>query len=118
MNGDRPAGEMVTRVRGVKAESEDADANVCVLLLPGAMGKTDAGTGGAALTGAARAGALDDGEVCAVKERSAETWRPGAEAHLTVASAASEAKSAASRVRPLRGRVVQLSPGYGEARLE
>ena len=54
---------MTTRVLGVKTGTEDEDATACVLLLPGAMRKNDAGTGEAAMSEASGAGALDDGEV-------------------------------------------------------
>lgn len=54
---------MMTRVLGVRTGNEDEDVTVCVLLLPGAMRKNDAGTGEAAMSEASGAGALDDGEV-------------------------------------------------------
>ena len=97
MNGARPAGEVATRVRGVRAESEDADAAVCVLLLPGAMRKYEAGTGEVAVARADRAGALSGGEICAMQERAGETWRSGAEAHLTSGISGERSESAACR---------------------
>ena len=97
MNGARPTGEVVTRGRGVKAGREDADATGCVLLLPGTMRKNEAGTGVVAVTEAARAGALDDGEICAVQARAAATWGSGAEAHLTSGFSGERSESAATR---------------------
>jgi len=97
MNGARPASEVVTRGRGVKAECEDADATGCVLLLPGTMRKNEAGTGVMAVTEAARAGAHDDGEICAVQDRAADTWRAGAKAHLTSGISGERSESAACR---------------------
>jgi len=107
MDGARPAGEVATRERGVRAEREDADASVCVLLLPGAMRKNEAGTGEVAATGADRAGALGDGEICAMQDRVDETWRTGAEAHLTGASAASEASPLHAGLGNGRWRVIR-----------
>ena len=72
-NGARPKGEMTTRVLSVKAGSEDEDVTACVLLLRGVMRTNDASAGEMVMTGAVMAGALDDGEVPAVKDSAAET---------------------------------------------
>ena len=97
MNGARPAGEVATRGRGVRAEGDDPDATVCVLLLPGAMRRNEAGTGEVAVTRGDRAGALNGGEICAMQERAGETWRSGAEAHLTSGVSGERSESAARR---------------------
>ena len=97
MNGARPAGDMTTRVRGVKAESEDADAMVCVLLLPGASLTNRAGTGKATVARARGIGASEAGEVSPKMDHAARPLEPGAGAHLTSGISGERSESAACR---------------------
>ena len=110
-NGAHPAREVETRLLGVRTVNAEEREMVCVLLLPGRTLKNAAGTGDPAALETPETGLVTAGRMSVGLERAGRTGRPNAggletdgmsddrrvrcqtrpKAHLTVASAASEA---------------------------